>query len=414
MHKHTFALVASLSFAASLALADNETQWRGKDRSGIVPAANLAQEWPAEGPKKLWTVPVGIGFGSPVALDGKVYLFHSVDEAETLEAFDAEKGTSLWKYASPKTRYAGGYKGVRCTPLIDGGKIYTLGSDALLTARNLADGKELWVVDLLTETGSKLGISAASWGNSSNLLLDGDVFYCQVREMGNAAVCVNKNDGKIVWKSEAKGGGYASPALAEVSGTRMLLCFGHETLVAMEPKTGKTLWTLNEPWETQYNINASMPIIHDAKMFLTVAYKNGHCGLYQLSPTGATRIWGGPQVTGRFQAAILDNGHLYVNSEGTLKCVKWEDGSVVWSSPASERQILNNGGSIIRFGNKLICTSERGMLTLVKATPQGFEKISQVKGAVEGKQVWATPLVYNGKLYVKGETELTCFEIAAK
>jgi hypothetical protein len=71
---------------------------------------------------------------------------------------------------------------------------------------------------------------------------------------------------------------------------------------------------------------------------------------------------------------------------------------------------------MVRFGgDKLIClNSELGALSLIKATPQGMEKISTLKRFVQGNQIWATPLVYNGKLYIQSKDEMIAYDIGGK
>jgi outer membrane protein assembly factor BamB len=414
-------LLAALSAVAiTLSVsAENWPQFRGPQRTGIVTEKNLAADWPEEGPKQLWRKPTGIGFASPVAVDGKVYDFYlgQGNTTDVLEAFDADTGKSIWKQ-STSSKYVPPFPGTRCTPVIDADRIYTYGADAHLIARNLADGKQLWTVDVIAESGSVLRSAGDNWGNSSTPLIDGDFIYVQAREGGSAAVCINKIDGKVVWKSEAKDGGYASPVMADVAGKKQLLCFASKHLLGLDPVTGKTLWELAADYETQYRINATMPIVHDGKVFLSCAYNNQHCGLYDLAkitPAGPEKIWEGKQITARFQAPILDDGYLYANSEGTLKCVRWADGKVMWTSTNADK-LLSFGGSIVRFGgDKLIClNSEIGALSLIKATPQGMEKLRVLKRFVQGNQIWATPLVYNGKLYIQSKDELIAYDISGK
>lgn len=388
------------------ALAENWTQWRGPDRSGVVTEKNLAATWPADGPKRVWEKKTGIGYASPVAADGKVYLFYLKDGKDVLECFDAENGNSVWR-ESYGNGYTGSYEGTHATPVIDGDRIYTYGGNSQLVAWNRGDGKQAWMVDVFKETGGQ----QKQWGMSSAPLVDGDHIYVQSGEGGNAAICVDKKSGKVVWKSEAKGGGYATPVLADVGGTKQLILFAHKHVLAVDPANGKTLWELNEPWETQYDVNATMPVVADGKVFVTCAYNNGRAGLYELSPTGAKRVWGSKVITGRFQPPVLDNGYLYANSEGTLKCVRWSDGKAMWE----QRNLLGMGGSVLRVApDKLICLSDRGRLIYATATPEGFKKIAQLDGAAEGSQVWATPTVYNGKLYVKGQEDLVAYDIGAK
>ncbi|MDB5319152.1 MAG: polyvinylalcohol dehydrogenase [Phycisphaerales bacterium] len=409
-------LCLSVSVVAPSSGADNWPQYRGPERTGIVTEKGLAETWPEEGPKELWRAKAGVGWSSPVAADGKVYAFYLADGKEVLEALDAKSGKSLWKQETP-SGYSGQYAGTRCTPVIQGPRIYTYGSGCELIAHDLADGKPIWTLAVLEQTGG----SAKDFGNSSNPLIDGNMIYVQARAGGNAAVCVDKESGKIVWKSEAKGGGYATPVLADVGGAKQLICFAEKHLIGLDAKSGKTLWELNEEWETEQGANAAMPIVQGKKVFVTCGYKNARCGLYELAPAAITKVWGDTQLTSAFQAPILDNGYLYGSSSsksltGMLTCVSWADGKVMWPAKptAADKKFLGTGGSIVRFGgDKLICLSERGVLSLVKATPQGMEKLRVLKSFVEGDQVWATPLIYDGKLYIKSKDELIAYDISA-
>ena len=76
---------------------------------------------------------------------------------------------------------------------------------------------------------------------------------------------------------------------------------------------------------------------------------------------------------------------------------------------------LGFGGSLVRYSDKLITLSQRGLLTLLCATPEAVERISQVQLFDEQfDQVWSTPLIYHGKLYAKGQDELVCMDIRIK
>jgi outer membrane protein assembly factor BamB len=408
----TLAVAIGLLTAASLPTrAENWPQYLGPNRNGIVTEKNLAQSWPKEGPKELWRTKTGTGFSSPVSADGKIYLLSLVDANEVLEAIESKTGKSLWKQQAP-AGYSGQYAGARSSPVIDNARIYTYGAGGDLIARNLADGAQIWKLAVLEQTGGQV----KEWGNASNPLIDGDMIYLQARAGGNAAVCVDKNSGKIVWKSEAKGGGYATPVLADVAGSKQLLCFAEKHLIGLDPKTGKTLWELNEDWETQQGVNAAMPIVQGNQVFVTCAYRNAHCGLYELSANGIKNIWKGKQLTSAFQAPILDNGYLYGNSSGLLTCVSFADGKVMWPAKPTtlDKRFLGIGGSILRFGgDKLICLSENGTLALVKATPQSLEKLTVLKRFIEGDQLWSTPLIDNGQLIIKAKDELIAYDISA-
>src|SRR5688572_14045260 len=392
--------------ATQLASVEDWPRWRGPriDQISREPAPDSL---PAAGPTKLWSADVGLGYSSPVAAAGRVYLFTMNELKEALTCFDAVTGNIIWSIEGGKGFHTS-YHGTRSTPAIDGDRIYTYGGQGELLCRRLTDGKQVWRLDVLQATGS----GNLSWGVASSPLVAGELVYVQSGKGGPIALAVDKNTGSVVWKSQAQGiGGYAAPVIADVNGTPHLVILGGDAVWGMDPRTGTTIWS--HPWHTSYDVNSSTPIYDPAtqRLFVTSAYNHG-CMQLQLTPAGAAKLWENTNVEGRFQGAILDGGYLYANSEGTITCVNWSDGKVKWRASQSDMR-LGDGGSLIRAGgDKLITMSERGKLSLVRATPDGITLLGQTKDLVEGKEVWSTPLLYGGRLYVKGSQEFSCFDLS--
>ena len=425
--KLTLLLTGLLAMSlAGMAKGEDWPQWRGPQGDGISRETDLATKWLAEGPKKLWSKKVGRGHASPVVVEGKLYLFTRDEKKnqEVLGAYNAVDGSALWE-----ERYVGGYNaqtnpdwhGTRATPVVEAGKIYTYGATGDLVCRDITNGKELWHTNVLTETKGQ----ALEWGESSSPLIVGNVIYVQggIGAGAPVAVAINKADGKLIWQSEARGaaegknhmgggtgGGYAAPILATVGATKQLIVLGGIAVYGMDPATGKALW--QEEWITSYDVNATTPIYKEPNLFISTGYGHG-CMMLELSPTGAKKLWASRALASKFPQVILDRGHLYGNSSGVLKCLSWPDGKVMWEAKASADR-LRDGGSLVRFGDYLITLSELGKLTLAKATPVGYTNISSVEEVVEGPNIWTTPTISNGKLYVKGVEELLCLDISGK
>lgn len=391
---------------SGIAAAEGWPRWMGPDGTGISTETGLAESWPESGPRKLWTQKVGIGYSSPIALDGKVYMFSQIERKDALHAFDAESGKVIWEQSYERGEDPP-YPGTRATPNIENGRIYTHGSGGDLVCRELADGKLVWRTNILKETNAK----PIRWASASSPLVTAEHVYVQGGMEGDAiAVSVDKKTGAIVWKSEAKGlAGYATLILADVAQQKQLIVFGGDAVFGMDPKTGKTIWT--EPWKTGNDINAATPIFKDSQLLVTSTRDFGAM-LLTLSPQGGKKEWEKRDIASKFQPPILDGNALYANSGGTLKCVSWPDFKVNWT--ATNRDLnLGPGGSIVRIGNKLVTMSERGKLCLVEATPTGHKLISQV-ALFDYSQVWSTPLIYRGKIYAKGENDLVCLDVSAK
>jgi outer membrane protein assembly factor BamB len=392
------ALVFSFALFSAAAHAEEWPHWLGPRGDGISTEVAFAKPWPAAGLNKVWSKPIGRGFSSPIALDGRVYAFHDLEGAEHLTAYDANSGAVLWD-EKDEGGWNGDHPGTRATPAISEGAIYTYGGAGDLTARNLADGKKLWRLNILKAVGAQPMI----WGVGSSPLVIGDLIYVQTAMGGSIAVAVNRKTGDIAWQSEEKGvAGYAPVIQVEIGGQKVLILAAGQQVVAVRPDTGKTLW--KAPFHIEEDVHAATPVYRDGALFVTAAYNAGGA-LLKVTPKSATISWTSKQVTARFNPAILDHGYLYLNSEGFIECVDWFTGDVMWT--AEERELrVGQGGAVLRVADKLITLSDRGVLTLLKATPSGYSKVSQFQAGT-GWQNFAIPLLYRNRLYLRGETTLT-------
>ena len=405
--------IALLAFMAawlgetSIAVADDWPRWRGPRGDGMCSEKGLLEQWP-QTLRPMWTADVGQGYSSPVAQAGRVYLFSLIDRKDTLTCYDAARGDVIWT-KNYDGGWTGSYPGTRATPHIEGDRIYTYGGAGDLVARDLKSGNPLWHINVLRETRAR----PLGWAQASNPLIVGDLIYVQNGAGSSVAVAVNKKTGKIAWRSQATGNGsYAHPIIADVQGTKQLIIYAAAGPIGMNPATGRTIW--QHRWQNGPEVNASDPVYRNGHLLVTSAYGQGAMML-QLSPMGAKKLWESRDLEGRFQPALLDGDFLYLNSEGTLKCLRWPTSTVQWATRNEDRNLLGLGGSMVRIGgDKLILLSQSGRLSLARATPQGFERISSVPDVVEGGEVWATPAIHDGKLYLKGERELVCIDIKAK
>ncbi len=126
-------------------------QWRGPARTGVLTLDEAPDVWPPE-LKKGWSVEVGEGYSSPITGDGRVFVHARRDPDEVVLAIDLATGRVAWeqKYAAPmeKNPYAKQMaKGPYSTPLLSEGRLYTLGTTAILSAWNASTGALVWRKD---------------------------------------------------------------------------------------------------------------------------------------------------------------------------------------------------------------------------------------------------------------------------
>src|SRR5438105_4792973 len=135
--KALLALTLSLSLVPFAVLrAEDWPQWRGPNRDGVWSETGILESFPAEGLKVRWRAPVGWGWSSPVVAQGRVYLADAKvvppKPQERLHCFDEATGKALWTHAyevaypdwafDPKQE-----SGPVATPIVQNGKVYTLG-----------------------------------------------------------------------------------------------------------------------------------------------------------------------------------------------------------------------------------------------------------------------------------------------
>lgn len=383
-------------------------KWRGPDGDGICREVRLAERWPEEGPKIIWQDKTGKGFASPVAAGGKVCLFAVIDRKDTLIVYDAANGQRAWS-ASYSNSFLVTHGGTRATPVIDKDLVYTLGGAGDLVCRKFADGTPVWHINVLTETKSK----NLTWGTASSPLIVGDTIYLQVACNGPTAVAVSKKDGTVTWESESREqASYAPIVQVEAGGKKQLIVFGGKSIIAMDPANGKTIWTY--PWTTEFDVNAATPICRDGRLFLSSGYNHGSIML-RLTGDKPEKLWETKKPDCKFPSPVLDGDCLYATGEksGTLGCYNWADGKELWM--ADNKQIpLGFGGSMLRLPNsRAIAISDTGRLFLLEATRESVKIISQAK-PITDKDVWSTPLVYQGRLYLKIGPSFACLDIAGK
>jgi len=119
-------VVAAIAISISGSVVADWPKYLGPNANATAPQAKLARSWPANGPKVLWTVSLGAGYGSAAIRDGKVYVLDRIrNEKDVLLCLDLLTGKELWSYSY---QAPGRNDGSRCVPTIDGDYVYTCGT----------------------------------------------------------------------------------------------------------------------------------------------------------------------------------------------------------------------------------------------------------------------------------------------
>jgi outer membrane protein assembly factor BamB len=206
-------------------------------------------------------------------------------------------------------------------------------------------------------------------------------------------VALDKITGAVKWKAGNDGAGYSSPVAFDLAGTRCIAVLKATALVGLNVANGQELWRYR--WETDYDINASTPIVFGNNIFITSGYGTG-CALLQVGPGKVTELWRNTNLSSQLASPVLVQGYIYgINGnvgKGDLRCLELENGAIKWKQNIG-------GGTLIAAGGHLLVLSERGELIVVEASPASYREVARAQ--VLGGRCWVAPAVADGKIYCK-------------
>ena len=415
------AVAAVLCIAAitGSGLAADWPQYRGPSADGHSPEMNLAKAWPEGGPKVLWKVPVGAGFGTFAVKGDRAYIFVDRGGKETAVAMDANTGAEIWATPLDDTiEDTQGGSNPRSTPAVDGDNVYFFTVNLKLACLGAQDGKPKWQLDLKRQhAGQNL-----KWGNAASPALDGDRIYVAGGGPGKSMMAVDKSTGNVLWAAGDETITHASPVPATIHGVRQAIFFMKSGLVSIDAKTGRPLWRYKFPFSVS---TAASPVVGGEKgdiVYCSAGYGVGG-GAVRIRKVGndygALQIWRTPdQNMNHWSTPLHHGGHLYgifgfkdysrgPGSGAPLQCLDIATGKPKWSQAG-----FGSGGGVVLANGMLLAQGDAGLLALVEATPEGYREKGRVQ--LPGEKFWSAAVVANGKIYGRSRNEAFCLDASGK
>lgn len=383
-------------------------RFHGPNGDNISTDTGLLKSWPDEGPRLVWTADgLGEGYSSVSIANGMIYTAGNKGGNTTVFAMDLN-GKAQWE-ASNGPAWTRDYPGTRGTPTIDGDRVYhesPLGEVVCLNAKN---GEQVWRRNILKDFEAQ----NLQWALAESILIDGDRAICSPGGPKASVVALDKKTGQTVWAAKPTGhqAGYATPVLAEQQGLRMILAMTAKSVIAVNADSGELLW--EHPHETDYDVNATSPVHHQRRVFVTSGYKSPSEMLEVTVEGGkatAKKVWEAKQLNNQHGGVVLLEGFLYGSSHrGTWDCLDWEKG---------EKQFSERGvgkGSLTYADGLFYMLAENRQMGLVEASPKGLKVINKFKLPTQTPgNSWAHPVVCGGRLYVRHAEQLFAFDVKAK
>jgi outer membrane protein assembly factor BamB len=380
--------------------------WRGANRDGISPDKGLLREWPKDGPALVWkTKGLGKGFSSASVSGGLVYTAGYVDRRMKVFAFSTA-GKPVWQVDLDEGK--DDPDGSRSTPVIDGGLLYIISGKGLVGCFDAKKGEKKW-----TRTMKEFGGNTPGWGYSESVLIWKKLAI--VTPGGkNCLVALDKKTGKTVWQSQGYDGGaqYGSSIAIDFQGKPIIIAGTHKGIVGVSATDGKVLWS-NE-WSAGNTANCPTPAYADGHVFWSNGYgKGGICLKLEAAGGGVTakEAWTTQEMICHHGGYVIVDGVIYGNHENGWSALELKTGKKLWSTTDDGGDRTVKKGSLCFADGMLYLFGESdGKVGLAEASPKGFALKGRFQVAGSGPS-WAHPVVVGGRLYLRYDENLYCFDV---
>ncbi|MCP4171950.1 MAG: PQQ-binding-like beta-propeller repeat protein [Fuerstiella sp.] len=427
------ALMLLVAAAQTAVVADDWPQWMGPERNNVWYESGIVRKFPDGGPKILWRTPIAGGFAGPAVADGKVFVTdYVIDDNVRIANFDRKEftgtervlclnestGNVLWKHEYA-VRYTISYPaGPRCTPSVDGDRIYTLGAEGDLFCFDTATGDVVWQKNLRTEYGAKTPL----WGYAAHPLIDGNKLLTLAGGPGSHAVALNKMTGVEIWRTgTSPQQGYSPPAVIKHAGVRQLLLLRPDAVTSVDPETGKEYWSV--PYKASSGSMIMSPVV--AGEYVYVAGFNKQSVMIRMASgkPSATEVWRGKKdiiCPVNVQPFLVDDVLYGFDQKGVMRAISIPDGERLWETTdvLGQRPADSATAFIVQNNDRFWLFNELGELIIARLSRQGFEEIDREKviepsNVAYGRDVvWSMPAFASMHAYIRNDNEIICVDLA--
>jgi len=414
--KHSLRSLALLTALAAFSLPDltaashDWPQWRGADRTGLSKETGLLKSWPSGGPKRVWLFEnAGMGYSGPAIVNGKFYTLGTRGEDEIMLVLDANTGKELWTVKIGAILGNDWGDGPRATPTVDGDRVYALSGTGNLVCVSAANGKILWQASM-----KELGGMLPKWGYTESVLVDGPRVVCTPGGSQGAVVAFDTMTGKKLWQSKefTDPAHYSSIVPARINNTAQYVQRTMESVFGLAVDDGRLLWKTDFPGRTAV---IPTPIVWDNHVYVTAGYGTG-CKMVRIEPGNkVTTVYENKLMKNHHGGVVLVGDKLYGHGDTSWVCQDFKTGEEVWSNRSFGK------GAVGYADGMLYCLEEgSGTVALVEASPAGWKEHGRFKldpqtqiRSSKGK-IWTHPVISNGKLYLRDQDLIYCYDIKGR
>ena len=268
-----------------------------------------------------------------------------------------------------------------------------------------------WRKDYIKDFGAQL----PEWGFASMPLVDGDKVILVPGGSEGDLVALNKATGALVWRSKELTDSihYSSPIAAEIGGVRQLIQLTETSVAGIALEDGRLLW--RAPRKGAVAVIPT-PIYSDNYVYVTSEYGVG-CNLFKISVSdgkfSAEQVYANKVMANHHGGVIKVGANVYGYSAGKgWTCQDFKTGAAVWQ----EKGKLGKGSIAYADGHFYLRAEEgKGTVALIEATPEGYKEKGRFDQPDRHKEnSWPHPIIAGGKLYIRDQDTLLCYDVKGK
>ncbi len=289
-------------------------------------------------------------------------------------------------------------------PLIIDGKLYLMSSFGKLVCMSATNGQVIWSVDLVKEYGAR----SITWGMTENLAFDGNVLYCSPGGVETSTVALDRNSGKLIWKSKGidEESAYCSPIIIKTADKKILVTLMEKSVCGFNAESGILLWKFKH--ENTYNVHPNSPVYSDGHLFCFSESGSGGLMLkLEMNGNAVKQLWGSTLIDNINSGAVILNGRIYGTGDRNrrLFCLDMKTGKELFSiGNAAPANIIANDGLLYIY-------TESGKILLIEPQADRFNIISTFTVPYGSNPHWAHLVLKNKRLYVRHGNSLMVYDV---
>lgn len=423
--KSALLLTCLIFFSGCAKQSGNWNQYLGPNRDASIEGIEIMDSWPEQGPRELWSFPLGAGYGGASIYDDEVFVLdRDPGLSDILRCIDLESGNEKWNFTY-KAEGELPFPGSRAVPSVDEEHVWSVGPHGHLYCFNKSTGQPVWKRKLLEEFDGEL----STWGLSQSPVIYKDLVIVAPSGTGAGVTAFNKTSGELVWKSRPLTGHnfHVSPTPAAFGGIDQIIMISPydrkdstktNEVVSFDANTGKELWQ----YKGLYSYGTITPavVIDEQRLFLTDCSYDGAYDPVSImlkitkeqEGFSVKELFLTEEAGSKMHPAVLFEDHLYLNhtkNPHQMKCLNLE-GEVQWEEDSAPGFEL--GGMILVNGLILNQNGKNGDIHLIMPSPQGYKERGKASFFDSKKsQAWAPLAFSQGRLIIRDMEKMVCVDL---